>query len=429
MLSRSELRIERRIMRLVRDELAKQALYDGAEGDRTAIAWHMADDFLASDDDARFITDDAANRILRGVMDDLFRLGPLEELLEDDDVSEIDVNAPDCVFVEIGGIMHRTKILFEDDDHVKSIIDRIVGATGNRCDEGQTMCNCILRRPGASFDGARVNATCMPTAVDHHELCIRKFKANKATLTDLMDTGMFDQVALEMLEALVVGRQNLLIVGGTGTGKTTIVNAMCRYIPSDQRVGILEDTPEIQFDHPDVFRNQARPANAEGEGEVTIRDLVINALRKRPDRIIVGECRGPEAFDMLRAISSGHLGSMTTIHANDARGAMPALVNMIQQAGMGMEARDILDYISRCFDFVIAIERGTDGRRRISEIAEIQGMEGDKVRMATIRRFEQDWSDGLEVSGSFVATGERISPAHLSRMRKCGVTDEDWWYE
>ena len=207
---------------------------------------------------------------------------------------------------------------------------------------------------------------------------------------------------------------NFLIVGGTGTGKTTLLNALCRLIPRDQRVGILEDTPEIRFEHPDVFRNQARPANAEGEGEVTIRDLVINSLRKRPDRIIVGECRGPEAFDMLRAISSGHLGSITTIHANDARGAMPALLNMVQQAGMGMEAKDILDYVSRCFDFVVAIERGTDGQRRITEIAEIQGMEGDKVRMGTIVKFEQDWTDGLQIEGTWVPTGEANLPgAHL----------------
>lgn len=293
---------------------------------------------------------------------------------------------------------------------------------------GKDECNCVLVRPGAPFDGSRVNATCMPTAVDHHELCIRKFKQSKATLQDLMESGMFDQRILEILEAILVGRMNFLIVGGTGTGKTTLLNALCRLIPRDQRVGILEDTPEIRFEHPDVFRNQARPANAEGEGEVTIRDLVINSLRKRPDRIIVGECRGPEAFDMLRAISSGHLGSITTIHANDARGAMPALLNMVQQAGMGMEAKDILDYVSRCFDFVVAIERGTDGQRRITEIAEIQGMEGDKVRMGTIVKFEQDWTDGLQIEGTWVPTGERISPEHISRMRKCGVTDEDWWY-
>lgn len=428
MLSRAELTIERRIMRLVRDELAQQALYADERGDRIQAAWDMAQDYLQDDPEGRRLGDLEARNVLQGVIDDLFYLGPLEEPLADEDVSEIDVNAPDNVMVEIGGIMRPTKILFEDDDHVKQVIDRIVGATGNRCDEGKTMCNCILVRPGAPFDGSRVNATCMPTAVDHHELCIRKFKQSNATLQSLMGTGMFDQRILEILEALVVGRMNLLIAGGTGTGKTTLLNAMCRLIPRDQRVGILEDTPEIRFDHPDVFRNQARPANAEGEGEVTIRDLVINALRKRPDRIIVGECRGPEAFDMLRAISSGHLGSITTIHANDARGAMPALLNMVQQAGMGMEARDILDYVSRCFDFVIAIERGTDGRRRITEIAEIQGMEGDKVRIGTIVKFEQDWTDGLQVDGSFVPSGERISPEHISRMRKCGVTDEDWWY-
>lgn len=430
MLSEQELAIERRVLKLVRDELAQQALYEEAQGDRTQTARDMAQDYLQEDEDGQYLNYTDAAKVLEAVIDDLFLLGPLEELLWDEDVSEIDINAPDNVRVEVGGVMHGTRIRFEDDDHVKAVIDRIVGATGNRCDEGKTMCNCVLVRPGAPFDGSRVNATCMPTAVDHHELCIRKFKQSKATLQDLMESGMFDQRILEILEAILVGRMNFLIVGGTGTGKTTLLNALCRLIPRDQRVGILEDTPEIRFEHPDVFRNQARPANAEGEGEgeVTIRDLVINSLRKRPDRIIVGECRGPEAFDMLRAISSGHLGSITTIHANDARGAMPALLNMVQQAGMGMEAKDILDYVSRCFDFVVAIERGTDGQRRITEIAEIQGMEGDKVRMGTIVKFEQDWTDGLQIEGTWVPTGERISPEHISRMRKCGVTDEDWWY-
>lgn len=428
MLSEQELAIERRVLKLVRDELAQQALYEEAQGDRTQTARDMAQDYLQEDEDGQYLNYTDAAKVLEAVIDDLFLLGPLEELLWDEDVSEIDINAPDNVRVEVGGVMHGTRIRFEDDDHVKAVIDRIVGATGNRCDEGKTMCNCVLVRPGAPFDGSRVNATCMPTAVDHHELCIRKFKQSKATLQDLMESGMFDQRILEILEAILVGRMNFLIVGGTGTGKTTLLNALCRLIPRDQRMGILEDTPEIRFEHPDVFRNQARPANAEGEGEVTIRDLVINSLRKRPDRIIVGECRGPEAFDMLRAISSGHLGSITTIHANDARGAMPALLNMVQQAGMGMEAKDILDYVSRCFDFVVAIERGTDGQRRITEIAEIQGMEGDKVRMGTIVKFEQDWTDGLQIEGTWVPTGERISPEHISRMRKCGVTDEDWWY-
>ena len=430
MLSEQELAIERRVLKLVRDELAQQALYEEAQGDRTQTARDMAQDYLQEDEDGQYLNYTDAAKVLEAVIDDLFLLGPLEELLWDEDVSEIDINAPDNVRVEVGGVMHGTRIRFEDDDHVKAVIDRIVGATGNRCDEGKTMCNCVLVRPGAPFDGSRVNATCMPPAVAHHELCIRKFKQSKATLQDLMESGMFDQRILEILEAILVGRMNFLIVGGTGTGKTTLLNALCRLIPRDQRVGILEDTPEIRFEHPDVFRNQARPANAEGEGEgeVTIRDLVINSLRKRPDRIIVGECRGPEAFDMLRAISSGHLGSITTIHANDARGAMPALLNMVQQAGMGMEAKDILDYVSRCFDFVVAIERGTDGQRRITEIAEIQGMEGDKVRMGTIVKFEQDWTDGLQIEGTWVPTGERISPEHISRMRKCGVTDEDWWY-
>ncbi len=428
MLSRQELSIERRVLKQVRDELAQQALYEEAQGDRTQAARDMAQDYLQEDEDGRYLDYPDASKVLDALIDDLFLLGPLEELLWDPDVSDIGVNAPDNVRVEVDGAMRGTPSRFEDDDHVKAIIDRITSEAGTRCDEGQTMCNCVIHRPGAPFDGARVNITCMPTAVDHHEISIRKFKQSNATLQDLMETGMFDQRILEILEAILVGRMNILIVGGTGTGKTTLLNALCRLIPHDQRVGILEDTPEIRFDHPDVFRNQARPANAEGEGEVTIRDLVINSLRKRPDRIIVGECRGPEAFDMLRAISSGHLGSITTIHANDARGAMPALLNMVQQAGMGMEAKDILDYVSRCFDFVVAIERGTDGQRRITEIAEIQGMEGDKVRIGTIVKFEQDWTDGLQIEGTWVPSGERISPEHVSRMRKCGVTDEDWWY-
>ena len=295
MLNKQELAIERRVLKQVRDELAQQALYEEAQGDRAQAARDIAQDYLQEDEDGQYLDYPDMTKVLKAVIDDLFLLGPLEELLWDPDVSDIDINAPDNVRVEVDGVMHGTKIRFEDDDHVKAVIDRITSEAGTRCDEGQTMCNCVIHRPGAPFDGARVNITCMPTAVDHHEISIRKFKQSNATLQDLMETGMFDLRILEILEAILVGRMNFLIVGGTGTGKTTLLNALCRLIPRDQRVGILEDTPEIRFEHPDVFRNQARPANAEGEGEVTIRDLVINSLRKRPDRIIVGECRGPEA--------------------------------------------------------------------------------------------------------------------------------------
>lgn len=430
MLNRSQLKIERDLVRRCREELAEQSLFTQAvERDKVEIARELARGFLLSSPVIEVIRDYEVELILKAVIDDLFFLGPLEEPLADSNVTEIMVNAPDRVFIEQFGEMELTDILFEDDDHVKSIIDRIAASSGRRCDEGQPLCDCVLIRPGAPFDGSRVNAVCKGISVDHHSLNIRKFNHGTVRMERLMETGMFSQPMLEFLEAAMVGRLNFLIVGGTGSGKTTLTNGLSNFIPDSQRVIVIEDTPELKINKPNLLRHQYRPPNPEGEGEVTIRDLVKNALRERPDRIIVGECRGAEAYDMLRAISSGHVGSITTIHADDTRDAVISLRTMVQVAGFDMSSKDILDYISRCFDIIVSVERGMDGLRRITEIAEIQGMEGDQVRIAPIFRFEQDPYEGGRVSGRFAATGERMLERHLRRLARNGVSVEDWWFE
>lgn len=423
------LAIERRVASLCRRELAESSLFEGAETvEKLQRATRLAEGYLSDDMDARLLSAPGRAAVIDAVIDDLFFLGPIEPLLEDEDVSEIMVNAPEEVWVERHGELELTDVIFEDDDHVKFVIDRICEASGRRCDEGQPLCDCVLIRPGASFNGSRANCVCKGIAVDHHQLDIRKFSRGPVSMDALMEGGTFSQPMLEFMEALVVGRMNILITGGTGSGKTTLLNGLANFIPDGHRLVVIEDTPELKINKPNISRLQYRPANAEGGGEVTIRDLVKNALRMRPDRIIVGECRGAEAYDMLRAISSGHVGSLTTIHADSTRDAVISLRTMVQVAGFDMNSRDILDYVSRCFDFIISVERGMDGRRRVTEIAEVQGMEGDVVRVAPIMRFEQDpWAGGA-ITGRFVSTGERISERNEEKMRRYGVEVEDWWY-
>lgn len=426
------LAIERRVAAACRRELAELDLFDGPGSplaqSKIAEAGRLAEQYLAYDQDARRLSPAGRDAVVEAVIDDLFFLGPIEPLLADATISEIMVNAPDQVWVERRGELELTDVIFEDDDHVKAVIDRIAEASGRRCDEGHPLCDCVLSRPGAPFDGSRANCVCKGVAVDHHQLDIRKFSPGVVDMVELMEGGTFSEPMLEIMESLVKGRANVLITGGTGSGKTTLLNGLASYIPDGHRLVVIEDTPELKIDKPNISRLQYRPPNAEGSGEVTIRDLVRNALRMRPDRIIVGECRGAEAYDMLRAISSGHVGSLTTIHADSTRDAVISLRTMVQIAGFDMSSRDILDYVSRCIDFIISVERGMDGRRRVTEISEVQGMEGDVVRVAPIFRFEQDPWDGGAVTGRFASTGERISERNAAKMARYGVEIEDWWY-
>lgn len=355
------------------------------------------------------------------VVDNLFYLGPLESLLADEDISEIMVNGPNEIWVEHRGKIRLSENHFFDDDHIVDVIRRLASDDNRRCDEGSPLCDCVLHREGASFDGSRVNAVVPIIAVDHPLLSIRKFKNDALRPKDLMRIGAFDARMGLFMKGLVQGRMNVIISGGTGTGKTTMLNAMALFIPNDQRIVTIEDTPELFIDKPQVARLQSRPPNTEGKGAVDIRALVINALRMRPDRIVVGECRGSEAFDMLQAMSTGHDGSLTTIHANNPRECVNRLQSMIQLAGYDMPVFSIRELIVSAVDYIVAVRRFPDGSRRVVEVTEVSGMEGETVTMSPIMRFEQDPYHGGKVTGHFAPTGNRPNDAHMQRMSLQGV--------
>ena len=355
------------------------------------------------------------------ILNNLFLLGPIEELLADEDVSEIMVNGPDDIYIERAGKSMHAEQHFFDDDHIRTVITRIAEADNRRCDEGSPLCDCVLHREGATFDGSRVNAVMPIIAVDHPLLTIRKFKNDALRPNDLLRFGAFDTRMGIFMKALVQGRMNIIIAGGTGTGKTTMLNALSLFIPNDQRIVTIEDTPELFIDKPQVVRLQSRPANAEGKGTISIMDLVINTLRMRPDRIVVGECRGAEAFDMLQAMSTGHDGSLTTIHANNPRECVNRLQSMIQLAGYEMSVHSIRELIASSVDFIVQVRRFPDGSRRVVEITEVAGMQGDVVTMAPMMRFVQDAYTGGKVEGHFESLGDRPTKAHLDRLAFQGV--------
>ena len=305
MLNSDLLGIEREAVRQATGILT--AANDASESDvqRDSRARDLLAEIIDSSPEGSRLDDDSFDAVIQAGLNDLYYLGPIEELLPDTSISEIMVNAPDDVWVERAGLLQRVPVAFEDDDHVKFIINRIASADGRRCDEAQPLCDCILNRPGAIFNGSRVAATAKGIAVDHNILNIRKFRPDAVEPEDLMALGTFDQRMLEFMEAIVLGRMNVVIAGGTGSGKTTLLNACSSFIPDNQRIVTIEDAPELRLQKPHVVRKTARRPNIEGEGEITIRQLVIHALRERPDRIVVGECRGGEAFDMIQAMMTG----------------------------------------------------------------------------------------------------------------------------
>ena len=440
MLSRDLLPLERAVYRAAREQLssdnqAEQTGIDAEQRDRAAatVIGPIIDDpalyrFMPerhSDQSGR-IYDDAYQDVLRAVINDLYYFGPLEDLLYDESLSEIMVNAPDAVWIERDGRLWLTDVCFEDDDHVKFIIDRIAAGMNRRCAEASPRCDCTIVRPGTPFNGSRVNASLKGVAVDHNIITIRKFRKDALTPEALMANGSFDRRMLEIMRAIVEGRMSTIVAGGTGSGKTTLLNAISLYIPHEERIITIEDTPELRLNQPHVIRMETRDANVEGKGLITYRDLVTNALRQRPDRIIVGECRDAAAFDMLQAMTTGHDGSLTTIHADNCREVPTRLRTLVQQANTGMSSREILEYISQAIDFIIYTER-SHGVRRVTEIAEVQGMQGDVVTIAPIIRFEHDPNDP-EHSGWFVPTGERFMRRHIEKMANEGVYVNDDWF-
>jgi pilus assembly protein CpaF len=353
-------------------------------------------------DDKRLLTAPQTDQLIEDVLDELLGLGPLEPLLKDDTVSDILINTAQTVYVERRGKLELTDIRFHDTRHLVRIINRIVSAVGRRVDESQPMVDARLQ------DGSRVNAIIPPLAVDGPLVSIRKFAAVPIHMERLVELASVSPDVAHVLTAVVKARRNVLISGGTGAGKTTLLNALSAFIDPAERIVTIEDAAELQLQQPHVCRLETRPPNLENLGEVTQRDLVRNALRMRPDRIIVGEVRSGEAFDMLQAMNTGHDGSMTTVHANTPRDALSRLEQMIGMAGLNLSPRSIRQQIASALNVVVQVERMEDGRRRVVSISEIAGMEEDVISVQEIFRFRRRGTtkDGL-VAGDFETTGVR----------------------
>jgi pilus assembly protein CpaF len=365
-------------------------------------------------DEKRVLSFAQLDQLIDDVLDELLGLGPLEPLLKDDTVSDILINTPSKVYVERHGRIEKTDVKFQDSRHLIRVINKIVSAVGRRVDESQPMVDARLA------DGSRFNAIIPPLAVDGPLVSIRKFSRKPITMQQLIAFGSLSQEMAEILIAAVVSRRNILISGGTGSGKTTLLNALSSFIGSAERIVTIEDSAELQLQQDHVGRLETRPPNIEGRGEITQRDLVRNALRMRPDRIIVGEVRAGEAFDMLQAMNTGHDGSMTTVHANTPRDALSRIEQMIGMAGLDISPTSIRQQISTAINVVIQIERMDDGRRRVVSVQEVVGMEEMTISTQEIFRFRRGGRlETGEIIGGFEATG--IRPKLLDIMKARGL--------
>src|SRR3989475_6540342 len=353
-------------------------------------------------------------RLVNDVQHELFGLGPIEPLLKDGTISDILVNSHHTIYIERRGKLEMTDVAFKDDEHLMRVIERIVSSVGRRIDESSPMVDARLR------DGSRVNPIIPPLSIDGPVLSIRRFGAEPLRMNSLIEHKALTRDIADMLEMCVKARLNVLISGGTGAGKTTLLNALSAYIPEDERIVTIEDSAELQLQQPHVVRLETRPPNIEGRGEVTQRDLVRNALRRRPDRIVIGEVRGGEAIDMLQAMNTGHDGSLTTIHANAPRDALARLETMVQMTGMRLSDRAMRQQIAAAVNMVIQVARLTDGTRRIVSISEITGMEGETTAMQEIFQFERTGVDAQgQVIGRFRPTG--IRPRFAERLKASGL--------
>ena len=352
-------------------------------------------------------------RLAREILDEIFGLGPLEPLLKDPGISDILVNRFDRVYIERAGKLELTGLSFKDNQHLMQIIDRIVSRVGRRVDESSPMVDARL------IDGSRVNAIIPPLAIDGACLSIRRFGRDPVTARQMIENKSLTEPMLELLSAMVKGRLNLLISGGTGAGKTTVLNVLSGYIPNNERIVTIEDAAELQMKQEHVVRLETRPPNIEGKGAIRQRQLVINSLRMRPDRIVVGEVRGEEAFDMLQAMNTGHDGSLTTVHANSQRDALSRIENMVSMANLNIPERAIRQQISSAVHAVVQVARLSDGTRKVLTVSEITGMEGDIVTMQDIFLFERHGIDESgKVRGTFKATGVR--PKFAERLAASG---------
>jgi len=352
-------------------------------------------------------------RLFEAIAAEILGYGPIEPLLRDDTITEIMVNGPKQVYIERGGKLYKTDVTFENDDHVMRIIDRIVSPIGRRVDESTPYVDARLP------DGSRVNIIIPPISLIGPVITIRKFSRDPFTVDDLIRFGTMTPEIAKFLEACVKARLNIIVSGGTGSGKTTTLNVLSSFIPEDERIITIENAAELQLHQEHVVTLESRPPNIEGKGEITIRDLVINALRMRPERIIVGECRGGEALDMLQAMNTGHDGSLTTLHSNSPRDTLSRLETMVLMAGMELPVRAIREQIASAVDLIVHQERLRDGTRKIVSITEVQGMEGDVIVLQDIFVFEKTGIRDGKVIGEFKATGVR--PKFIEKFETMGI--------
>jgi pilus assembly protein CpaF len=396
---------------LSRVDLEKLSATDGVRARQAVMA--LVQEILASDKTLLNTAEKA--RLQADLINEVFGLGPLEPLLNDHTISDILINRKDLAYIERNGVLQKVDVRFRDDQHLMQIIDRIVGQVGRRVDESSPMVDARLP------DGSRVNAIIPPLALDGPALSIRRFGTSPLSAEQMLECKSLSPEMLEMLSAAVRARISIMVSGGTGAGKTTFLNMLSKYIPESERLITIEDAAELQMQQQNIVRLETRPPNVEGKGAVYQRQLLINCLRMRPDRIIIGEVRGDEAFDMLQAMNTGHEGSMTTIHANTCRDALARLESMVAMASVNLPERAVRQQIASAIGIIVQIARLSDGSRRVVNVAEITGMDEDVVSLQDIFTFVRK---GIGAQGRMVGVFQpsRIRPRFLEKLRVCGIT-------
>ena len=398
--SEAEQRLLARVQRQLLNQIEGKFETEVRDVERLQRQISLAVDSVLAEDQA-VLPESERRRILQRVQSDVIGLGPLDELLADESVTEIMVNGPNEIFVERNGTVQESPAQFSSDAHLRRVIDRIVTPLGRRVNETSPMVDARLP------DGSRVNIVIPPIALNGATVTIRKFATKPFTAEALVERGAITAEIVEFLRACVIGRMNVIVSGGTGAGKTTLLNVLSSFIPEDERIITIENAAELQLQQRHVVTLESRPANIEGKGEITIRDLVINSLRMRPNRIVVGECRSGETLDMLQAMNTGHDGSMTTVHANNPRDAIRRIETMVLMSGMELPIRAIREQIVSAVNVLVQVERFPDGSRRVSKICEVTGMEGDTVTLSDIFAFRQEGVQDGRVIGKLAPTGIR----------------------